>query len=104
MQSLKLPTSCALLSQEEQRSTTGGGPLLDALDTFFENIHLDNILWGGSFVALSFTFVPSLLFNVFNIGFSMVKNLIDNTSSLLGVSTETVTRSLLDSRSARSTR
>lgn len=96
MDHLKLPASCAFLSDEEQRTVSGGGPFMDALDTFLTNLHLDNFLWGNSFITLSFTFVPALLFNVVKTGVSIVVDVTTRIAGFLGTTTDALVRSVLE--------
>lgn len=85
MKTLQMPASYAALSEQEQRSAVGGGELTDALGSFFRCIHLDDLIWGNAFFALSFTFVPALLFNVVRVGFGLFKSIYHNISGLLGL-------------------
>lgn len=82
MKNLQLPVSCAFLSEEEQRAVSGGGELLDAVGDFIRNIQWGDFFLGGTFVALSFTFVPNLLFDVFKACFNLAKTVYNNTTSL----------------------
>ena len=71
MKTLQMPASYAALSEQEQQNAVGGGELFDALGNFFSSIHLDDLMLGNAFFALSFTFVPALLFNVVRVGFGL---------------------------------
>lgn len=64
MQNFRMPAHFAVINQTEQRKIQGGGPVGDALSNFFENLHLTDIYRGSSVIAISFTFVPALLFTV----------------------------------------
>ena len=99
MDHLKLPASCAFLSDEEQRTVSGGGPFMDAVDTFLTNLHLANFLWGNSFIAFSFTFVPSLLFNVVKTGVTIVVDVSTRIANFLGTTTDALLRSVLEAGS-----
>ena len=47
MKKLQLPSSYAVLSEEEQRTVSGGGELKDSLDEFFGSLHLYDFTMGG---------------------------------------------------------
>ena len=64
MKNLQMPHSYASVPEEELYSISGGGPLGDALDLFFNNLRLDDFFFSGGLISFSFTFVPLLLFNV----------------------------------------
>ena len=83
MKNLQMPHS-----EEEQRSISGGGPLGDALDLFFNNLRLDDLFFSGGLISLSFTFVPMLLFNVVKTGFSFVVSAYDTIADLFHFSHE----------------
>ena len=86
MKNLQLPSSYAMISEEEQRSVCGGGELRDALDDFFQNMHLDDFFFGSGLISFSFTFVPMLLFKVVKTSFDVAKSIYDDLSSLFGFS------------------
>lgn len=92
MKTLQMPASYAALSEQEQRCAIGGGELTDALGSFFSSIHLDDFIFGNAFIALSFTFVPALLFNVVRVGFGLVKAISHNISGLLGLQQQAAAR------------
>ena len=50
MKKLQLPSSYAVLSEEEQRTVSGGGELKDSLDDFFGSLHLYDFTMGGGLV------------------------------------------------------
>lgn len=89
MKNLQLPSSYAMISEEEQRSVCGGGELGDALDDFFQHMHLDDFFFGSGLISFSFTFVPMLLFKVVATGFDVTKTIYDDVSRLLGFSSST---------------
>ena len=62
MKKLQLPSSYAVLSEEEQRTVSGGGELKDSLDEFLGSLHLHDFTLGEGLVSFSVTFVPMLLF------------------------------------------
>ena len=88
MKNLQMPHSYISVSEEEQRSISGGGPLGDALDLFFSNLRLDDLFFSGGLISLSFTFVPMLLFNVVKTGFNFVVGAYDTLSNLFHFSRE----------------
>ena len=88
MKELQLPHACTFVSEEELYSISGGGPLGDALDLFFNNLRLDDFFFGGGLISFSFTFVPLLLFNVVKTGFNFVVGAYDTISNLFHFSRE----------------
>lgn len=90
MKELRLPSSYAFLPEEEQRMVSGGGELGDALDTFFEHLHLDDLFFGSGLISFSISFVPMLLFNVVKTGVSVAFRIYNGISDLFGFSSETV--------------
>ena len=88
MKDLQLPHTYAFVSEEEQCSISGGGPLGDALDQFFTNLHLDDFFFGGGLISFSFTFVPMLLFNVVKTGFKFMTGAYDSFAKLFHFSHE----------------
>lgn len=83
MKNLQMPHSYASVPEEELYSISGGGPLGDALDLFFNNLRLDDFFFGGGLISFSFTFVPLLLFNVVKTGFNFVVGAYDTISDLV---------------------
>ena len=88
MKNLQMPCSYALIPQEEQREVTGGGEFGDALNSFFNNLHLHDFFFGGGLISFSFTFVPMLLFNVVKTGFNFVVSAYDTIADLFHFSHE----------------
>ena len=74
MKKLQLPSSYAVLSEEEQRTVSGGGELKDSLDEFLGSLHLYDFTLGEGLVSFSVTFVPMLLFTA-------VKNVVATVST-----------------------
>ena len=62
MQNLRMPAHYASIDLSEQRMIQGGGIVMDALGDFLDSLHLTDIYRGSSVIAISFTFVPALLF------------------------------------------
>lgn len=81
MQNFRMPAHYAAISRSEQRMIQGGGPVSDALADFFESLHLTDIYRGSSVIAISFTFVPALLFTavraVIGLGQELVGGIFD---------------------------
>lgn len=88
MKKLQMPHSYASVPEEELYSISGGGPLGDALDLFFNNLRLDDFFFSGGLISFSFTFVPLLLFNVVKTGFNFVVGAYDTISNLFHFSRE----------------
>lgn len=88
MKDLQMPHSCTVIPDTEQSCISGGGPLGDALDVFFGNLRLDDFFFNGGLISLSFTFVPTLLFNVAKTGFNVVMDLYNNFADKLHFSQE----------------
>lgn len=86
-----MPSSYAVLPQEEQRTISGGGELNDALNNFFENIHISDLFFGGGLISFSFTFVPMLFFNVVKTGVNVVFQVYSGLTKLFGFSSEEAT-------------
>lgn len=90
MKNLHLPASYAALSEEEQRSVTGGGELKDAWNNFVENLHLDDFFFGGGLISFSISFVPILLFKVVATGFNAAEKVYNNIVSWFGFHDDTL--------------
>lgn len=88
MKDLQMPHSYAMIPENEQTSISGGGPLGDALNVFFDNLHLDDLFFGGGLISFSFTFVPMLLFNVVKIGIDVALDVYNDFSRFFGFSQE----------------
>jgi len=96
MKELYLPASYASLSEAERRAIDGGGELKDAAGGFFDNVHLDDFSLHRSFISVSFTFVPFLLFNLVKVGFGVIQTVSGNINTLFKLSSQLGTK-LLDS-------
>ncbi len=83
MRHIKMPSSYAALSEDEQRVVGGGGELSDALSTLFDNTHIDDFFFGNGVVSFSFTFVPFMLLNVVKVGYSAAKGVINSFTHLM---------------------
>lgn len=73
MENLRMPASYATLPEEELPEIFGGGELGDALDSFTDNLHLDDFFFQGGILSISISFVPLLLFNVVVSGYRFVE-------------------------------
>ena len=91
MKKLQLPSSYAVLSEEEQRTVSGGGELKDSLDDFFGSLHLYDFTMGGGLISFSITFVPMLLFNVIRTGYRAAETIYNKLSARYGYQDETLT-------------
>ena len=69
MKKLQLPSSYAVLSEEEQRIVSGGGELKDAVNDFLDHLHLQDLILGRGLISFSISFVPMMLFTVVNLLF-----------------------------------
>ena len=52
MKNLQMPHSYASVPEEELYSISGGGPLGDALDLFFNNLRLDDFFFSGGLISV----------------------------------------------------
>lgn len=104
MKQLQLPSSCALIPEEELCAITGGGEFIDALDTFFENLHLNALSWGHGLVSFSFTFVPTLLFKAVKAGVTTFFNVYNTLSERFGFSDDSLDRVQSFNQSVRNSR
>ena len=58
MEKLRMPASYATLPEEELPEIFGGGELGDALDSFTDNLHLDDFFLQGGILSISISFAP----------------------------------------------
>lgn len=89
MENLRMPASYATLPEEELPEIFGGGELGDALDSFTDNLHLDDFFFQGGILSISISFVPLLLFNVVASGYRFVENIYKNLSNWFGYHDDT---------------
>lgn len=92
MENLNFPAYYAQITSEEQKAIVGGGELSSALGDFFDNLHFGDFFFNGSFIAVSFTFVPLLLFNAVKAGYNFVRTVASNTTEILSLSNEAITQ------------
>lgn len=77
MKNLRLPSSCAFLSEEEQRIVSGGGEFKDAVNEFLGHMHLQDLILGQGLISFSISFVPMMLFTVVKTGFNVAVKIYD---------------------------
>ena len=82
MQNLHMPAHYGEIGEDEQRWIQGGGPLSDAIVDFLDSLHLTDFYRGSSVLAISFTFVPALLFTAVRSIFELTTELVDGISDL----------------------
>ena len=87
MQKFRMPAHYAPIDRDEQRAILGGGPVSDAVGAFLDSLLLADFYRGSSVLAISFTFVPALLFTavraVWQLGNELVTGLYDLVNQLL---------------------
>ena len=76
MKKLQLPSSYAVLSEEEQRTVSGGGDFKDAVNDFLDHLHLQDLILGRGLISFSISFVP-MLFTVVKTGFNVAVKIYD---------------------------
>ena len=82
MQNLRMPAHYAQIGKDEQRMIQGGGPISDAMVAFLDSLHLTEFHRGSSVFAISFTFVPALLFTAIRMVFELGEEVIDGVYSI----------------------
>lgn len=85
MKSIRMPSSYAVLTEEEKSHLGGGGAFKDAWNSFTDHLQFNDFFFGGGLLTVSISFVPMLLFNVVKTGFNVVRSISDGISSLFGV-------------------
>ena len=88
MKDLRMPHSYAAISETEQSHISGGGPLGDALNAFFDNLQMDDLFFGGGLISFSVSFVPMLLLNVVKTAFNFGMDLYNRFSDRIHFSKE----------------
>lgn len=89
MERLRMPSSCAMIPDEELAEIIGGGELQDAWNTFTDHLHFDDIFYQGGLISISISFVPMLLFKVVRAGYDFAENVYNNLSSWFGFHDDT---------------
>lgn len=75
MKRIQMPSSYAVVTEEEKALLGGGGAFRDAWSSFTDHLHLNDFFMGGGLLSFSISFVPMLLFNVVKAGFNAVENI-----------------------------
>lgn len=75
MKRIQMPSSYAVVTEEEKRSVEGGGAFRDAWNSFTDHLHFNDFFLGGGLLSFSISFVPMLLFNVIKTGFNAIDSL-----------------------------
>lgn len=88
MKCIQMPSSYAVVTEEEKQVLEGGGAFRDAWNTFTDHLHFNDFFLGGGLLSLSISFVPTLLFNVVKTGFFAVGAISQRLSSLFGFHSE----------------
>lgn len=84
MQNLRMPAHYAEIPAQELRTIEGGGPVMDALGAFFNNIQLTNVILGSSVLFVSFTFAPQLFFDAVGTVFRYSAELYQGVQDMFG--------------------
>ena len=66
-----------MLSEEEQRTVSGGGEFKDAVNEFLDHLHLQDLILGRGLISFSISFVPMMLFTVVKTGFNVAVKIYD---------------------------
>ena len=74
MKRIQMPSSYAVVTEEEKALLGGGGAFRDAWTSFTDHLHFNDFFMGGGLLSFSISFVPMLLFNVVKAGFNVVEN------------------------------
>ena len=64
MKRIQMPSSYAVVTEEEKELLGGGGAFRDAWDSFTDHLRLNDFFFRGGLLSLSISFIPMLLFNV----------------------------------------
>ena len=74
MKRIQMPSSYAVVTEEEKELLGGGGAFRDAWDSFTDHLRLNDFFFRGGLLSLSISFIPMLLFNVVKAGFHVAEN------------------------------
>lgn len=74
MKRIQMPSSYAVVTEEEKELLGGGGAFRDAWDSFTDHLRLNDFFFRGGLLSLSISFIPMLLFNVVKAGFLVAEN------------------------------
>ena len=64
MKRIQMPSSYAVVTEEEKELLGGGGAFRDAWDSFTDHLRLNDFFFRGGLLSLSISFIPMLLFNI----------------------------------------
>lgn len=78
MTRIQMPSSYAVVTEEEKSLVEGGGAFKDAWNSFTDHLHFNDFFFGGGLLSVSISFVPMLLFNVVKTGFIAIDTLHQN--------------------------
>ena len=62
MKRIQMPSSYAVVTEEEKELLGGGGAFRDAWDSFTDHLRLNDFFFRGGLLSLSISFIPMLLF------------------------------------------
>ena len=74
MKRIQMPSSYAVVTEEEKELLGGGGAFRDVWDSFTDHLRLNDFFFRGGLLSLSISFIPMLLFNVVKAGFHVAVN------------------------------
>lgn len=74
MKRIQMPSSYAVVTEEEKALLGGGGAFRDAWNTFTDHLRFNDFFFGGGLLSFSISFIPMLLFNVVKAGFNVAEN------------------------------
>ena len=75
MTRIQMPSSYAVVTEEEKSSVEGGGAFKDAWNSFTDHLHFNDFFLSGGLLSVSISFVPMLLFNVVKTGLIAIDTL-----------------------------
>ena len=90
MKRIQMPSSYAVVTEEEKELLGGGGAFRDAWDSFTDHLRLNDFFFRGGLLSLSISFIPMLLFNVVRTGYRVAEKLYDSFVARTGRSDETL--------------
>ena len=90
MKRIQMPSSYAVVTEEEKELLGGGGAFRDAWDSFTDHLRFNDFFFRGGLLSLSVSFIPMLLFNVVRTGYRVAEKLYDSFVARTGRSDETL--------------
>ena len=75
MKRIQMPSSYAVVPEEEKNLLGGGGAFRDAWTSFTDHLRFNDFFFGGGLLSFSISFIPTLLFNVVKAGFGVAENI-----------------------------